>query len=70
MLTCFAMLVQIEGTLKQGQVNLHLVKIVMGCLKQDPQERMTAAGVVAALDEFHKKKGWYLNCTDAALLGY
>ena len=35
MLTCFAMLVQVEGTLRQGQASLQLVKIVMGCLKKD-----------------------------------
>ncbi|KAL0035161.1 hypothetical protein WJX79_004082 [Trebouxia sp. C0005] len=40
---------QIEGTLKQGQVNLQLVKIVMGCLKKDPEERLTAAEVLTAL---------------------
>ena len=58
MLTCLAMLVQVEGTLKQGQVNLHLVKIVMGCLKKDPEERLTAAEVLVALGEFSEMKGW------------
>ena len=58
MVTCFAALVQIEGTLKQGQVNLHLVKIVMGCLKKNPEERLTASEVLAALEDFRRKKGW------------
>jgi len=61
MVTCFAMLVQVEGTLKQGQVSLHLVKIVLGCLKKEPEDRLTAAGVLAALDQFCKKKGWYFS---------
>ena len=52
------MLVQVEGTLKQGQVNLHLVKIVMGCLRKDPEERLTAAEVLVALGEFSEMKGW------------
>ncbi|DBA88175.1 TPA: hypothetical protein ACH3X2_005165 [Trebouxia sp. C0005] len=55
---------QMEGTLKQGQVNLQLVKIVMGCLKKDPEERLTAAEVLAALDEFCKTKGWCFRGTD------
>ena len=64
MVTCFAAVVQMEGTLKQGQVNLQLVKIVMGCLKKDPEERLTAAEVLAALDEFCKTKGWCFRGTD------
>ena len=58
MLTCFAALVQMEGTLKQGQVSLHLVKIVMGCLQKDPEERLTAAEGLVALGEFSELKGW------------
>ena len=58
MATCFAMLVQIVGTLKQGQVDLHLVDIVMGCLKRDPEERLTAAEVLVAPGEFQEEKGW------------
>ena len=57
-MTCFAALVQIEGTLRQGQVNSHLVKVVLDCLKKDPEERMTAAGVLAALDKFLYQKRW------------
>ncbi len=56
--TCFAVVVQIERTLKQGQLNSQLVKIVLGCLKKDPEERLTAAGVLAALSKFLHKKGW------------
>ncbi len=69
MLTCFAMVVQVEGTLKQAQVSLQLVKIVMGCLKKEPEERLTAEGVIAALYDYHNRKG-YMSCTDAALFGY
>ena len=61
MLTCLVMLVQIEGTLRQGQASLQLVNIVMGCLKQDPEERLTAAEVLAALDRVCEKKGWYFS---------
>ncbi len=63
MLTCFAMVVQIEGTLKQGRVDLQLVKIVMGCLKRDPEERLTAAEVLVALGEFQEEK-WCFSSTD------
>ncbi len=69
MLTCFVMVVQVEGTLKQAQVSVQLVNIVMGCLKRDPEERLTAAGVVAALYECYKKKGWYLSCTEIEMFG-
>ena len=58
MVTCFAVVVQIERTLKQGQLNSQLVKIVLGCLKKDPEERLTAAEVLAALYTFLHKKGW------------
>jgi len=64
MLTCFVMLVQIEGTLRQGQASLHLVNIVMGCLKQDPEERLTATEVLAALGDFQEEKGWCPSSTD------
>ena len=69
MLTCFAMVVQVEGTLRQAQVSLHLIKIVMGCLKREPEERLTAEGVIAALYDFHNMKG-YMSFTDMALFGY
>ncbi|KAA6420133.1 MAG: hypothetical protein FRX49_09982 [Trebouxia sp. A1-2] len=61
---------EIEASLKQGQVNLQLVEIVLGCLKKDPEERLTAVEVLAALDEFRKKKGWNFSSTDCALFYY
>jgi len=55
------MAVQVEGTLRQGQVSVQLIKIVMGCLKREPEERLTAAEVLAALDRICEKKGWYFS---------
>ena len=69
MLTCFAMVVQVEGTLRQAQVCLQVVKIVFGCLKREPEERLTAEGVIAALYDFHNRKG-YMSFTDMALFSY
>ena len=69
MATCFVMVVQVEGTLKQAQVSLHLVNIVMGCLKKEPQERLTTEGVIAALCEFYKKKEWMVSCTEIDMFG-
>lgn len=60
---------QVEGTLRQAQVSLQLIKIVMGCLKREPEERLTAEGVIAALYDFHNMKG-YMSFTDMALFGY
>ncbi len=64
MATCFAMLVQVENTLKQGRVDFLLVNIVMGCLKRDPEERLTAAEVLVALGDFQEEKGWCFSSKD------
>jgi serine/threonine protein kinase len=58
MIIPFAVLVQIERTLKQGKLNPELIRIVLGCLAKDPDQRFTAARVVADLTEFIHKKGW------------
>ncbi len=58
MIIPFAVLVRIERTLKQGKLNPDLIRIVLGCLAKDPDQRFTAARVVASLTEFIHKKGW------------
>ncbi len=50
---------QIERTLrKQGKLNPELVSIVVGYLAKDPDQRFTAARVVADLTEVIHNKGW------------
>ena len=50
---------QIKRTLRlQGKLNPELVSIVLGCLSQDPGQRLTAAKVVADLTEVIHKMGW------------
>ena len=58
MATPFAALVQVERTLKQGKVNPTLIRVVLGCLARDPEQRFTAARVGAFLTDFIHKKGW------------
>jgi len=54
----FAALVQVEHTLHQVKLNPALVSVVLGCLAKDPDERFTAARVVASLTKFIHKKRW------------
>ncbi len=54
----FAALVQVERTLKLGKLNSALIRVVLGCLAKDPEQRFTAARVGASLTEFIHKKGW------------
>ncbi len=58
MIIPFAVLVQVERTLQQGKLNPALIRVVLGCLAKDPEQRFTAARVVASLTEFIHKKGW------------
>ncbi len=54
----FAALVQVEHSLHQGKLNPALITVVLGCLAWEPDERFTAARVVASLTEFIRKKRW------------
>lgn len=50
---------QIERTLRlQGKLHPASVSIVLGCLSQDPGQRLTAAKVVADVTEVIHKVGW------------
>ncbi len=42
----------------QVKLNPALVSVVLGCLAKDPDERFTAARVVASLTKFIHKKRW------------
>lgn len=52
-----AVLVQTWDSLKQSKLDPELVRIVMGCLEKDPDERFTAARVVASLTKFIHQMG-------------
>lgn len=54
----FAALVQVEHTLKEGKLNSDLITVILGCLAREPEERYTAARVVASLTKFIHKKRW------------
>ena len=58
MIVPFAVFVQVERTLQQGKLNPALIRVVLGCLAKDPEQRFTAAGVGASLTEFMQQKGW------------
>lgn len=49
---------QVEHSLHQGKLNPALITIVLGCLAKDPDQKITAARVGAALIQFICKKGW------------
>ncbi|KAA6425585.1 MAG: hypothetical protein FRX49_04482 [Trebouxia sp. A1-2] len=49
---------KVERTMKLGKLSPELIKIVLGCLAKDPDQRLTAARVVATLTELCHKNAW------------